>query len=371
MCIHIMNNGFGPAVNNSEGVLSDNGWYNTNQWTLDLIFNARMKQYECLTNDSSMAAAIFVPFYAGFDAQKYLYGYDVSVRDAASLDLQNWLQKQPEWKKMNGQDHFLAGGRTTWNHRRPIENDEISGNSFLNLPVARNMSMLLIESDPHDSNDFAIPYPTYFHPSKDSDVFDWQKRVLNWDRKWLFYFVGESRLYPDSIRSRIIEQCKNSSVGEWLGCGLEEINCHSPSNLMNTFGNSVFCLQPRGDTTTRRSSFDSILAGCIPVFFHPDSFYTQYTWHVPINHTDYSVFISEDDIRKNVSIEQRLSQIDPMKVRMMRNEVVNLIPKTIYAESKLDSLKDAFDISVEEIINKVTQLRQNMVEVESKSANTR
>ncbi|XP_071735174.1 xyloglucan galactosyltransferase KATAMARI1 homolog [Rutidosis leptorrhynchoides] len=359
MCKLIKNNGFGPASNNSEGVLSDNGWYDTNQWNLDLIFNTRMKQYECLTNDSSMASAIFVPFYAGFDAQKYLYGgYNSSVRDAASLDLQDWLQKLDEWKRMNGKDHFLVGGRTTWNFRRPIQDEQISGNSFLNLPVARNMTMLLIESNPQDTNDFAIPYPTYFHPSKDSDVFAWQNKVMKWDRKWLFSFVGESRDYHDSIRSRIIDQCRNSSVGKYFRCGNQEIYCHSPSFLMNRFGRSVFCLQPRGDTPTRRSTFDSILAGCIPVFFHPDSFYTQYTWHVPKNHKEYSVFISEEDIRKNVSIEKRLGEIDPAKIMMMRREVINLIPKMIYAESKLDTLKDAFDTSVETIINKVNQLRR-------------
>ncbi|GJV01954.1 hypothetical protein Tco_1335523 [Tanacetum coccineum] len=55
----------------------------------------RMKQYECLTNDSSLAAAIFVPFYAGFDAAKYLWGYNISVRDAASNDLVEWTASTP------------------------------------------------------------------------------------------------------------------------------------------------------------------------------------------------------------------------------------------------------------------------------------
>ncbi|XP_071738139.1 xyloglucan galactosyltransferase MUR3-like [Rutidosis leptorrhynchoides] len=360
MCKLIINNGFGPVLNNTEGVLSDYRWYGTSQFTLDIIFDTRMKQYECLTNDSSMAAAIFVPFYAGFDCSKYLYGgYNISVRDAASIDLVDWLQKRDEWKRMNGQDHFLVGGRITWNFRRGIEDEFGLGNSFLNLPAARNMSMLVIESSPWDSNDFAIPYPTYFHPYKDFDVLDWQDRMMKMERKWLFCFVGAPRANnPESIRNILIDQCKNSSVGKHLECGVGEINCYSPISIMNMFERSAFCLQPRGDSATRRSIFDSILAGCIPVFFHEDSFYTQYTWHVQINHTKYSVFISEDDIRKNVSIEQRLSQIDPVKIKMMRKEVVNLIPKLIYAPSRLETFKDAFDVSMEGVINKVTQLRQ-------------
>lgn len=67
-----------------------------------------MKQYECLTNDSSLAAAIFVPFYAGFDIARYLWGYNVTTRDAASLDLVDWLQKRPEWNIM-GKGSFSRG----------------------------------------------------------------------------------------------------------------------------------------------------------------------------------------------------------------------------------------------------------------------
>ncbi|GJR66549.1 xyloglucan galactosyltransferase MUR3 [Tanacetum coccineum] len=365
MCKFTTNNGLGPVLNNTEGVFSDNGWYVTNQFTVDVIFNYRMKQYECLTNDSSLAAAIFVPFYAGFDAAKYLWGYNISVRDAASKDLVEWLQKRDEWKLMNGKDHFLVGGRITWDFRRLSDEESDWGNKFLFLPAAKNMSMLLIESSPWNSNDFAIPYPTYFHPSRDDEVFDLQESMMKMERKWLFCFAGAPRPgNPKSIRSLLIDQCKNSSVGKLLDCGVGEEKCHSPSSVMKMFQSSVFCLQPQGDSYTRRSAFDSILAGCIPVFFHPGSFYAQYTWHIPKNYTTYSVFIPEDDIRKNISIEQRLSQIDPATIRMMREEVINLIPRLIYADprSKLETLKDAFDVSVEAIINKVTRLRQDIID---------
>ncbi|XP_071741241.1 xyloglucan galactosyltransferase MUR3-like [Rutidosis leptorrhynchoides] len=366
MCKFVKNNGLGPKLESSDlGVFSDNGWYATNQFTLDVIFNNRMKQYECLTNDSSMAAAIFVPFYAGFDVARYLWGYNISVRDAAPHDLVDWLQKRDEWKIMNGHDHFLVGGRITWDFIRLTENESDWGNKFLFLPAARNMSMLLIESSPWHSNDFAIPYPTYFHPSKDYDVFDWQDKMTKMERKLLFCFAGAPRPgNPKSIRSRLIKQCNNSRVAKLLECGVGETKCHSPSSIMKMFQSSVFCLQPQGDSYARRSAFDSILDGCIPVFFHPGSFYTQYTWHIPKNYTKYSVFIPEDDIRKNVSIEQRLSQIDPEKVNLMRMEVINLIPRLIYADprSKLESLKDAFDVSVEAIIDKVTKMRQDMID---------
>uniref|UniRef100_A0A0E0ED15 Uncharacterized protein n=1 Tax=Oryza meridionalis TaxID=40149 RepID=A0A0E0ED15_9ORYZ len=39
------------------------------------------------------------------------------------------------------------------------------------------------------------------------------------------------------------------------------------------------------DSYTRKSTFDSMLAGCISVFLHPASAYNQYTWHLPRDRT--------------------------------------------------------------------------------------
>ncbi|OVA02299.1 Exostosin-like [Macleaya cordata] len=366
MCKFTSNAGLGPPLENVEGVFSNTGWYATNQFAVDVIFSNRMKQYECLTKDSSIAAAIFVPFYAGLDISRYLWGYNTSVRDAASLALVDWLMKRPEWNVMGGKDHFLVAGRITWDFRRLTDLESDWGNKLLFLPAAKNMSMLVVESSPWNANDFGIPYPTYFHPAKDADVFTWQDRMRKLERPFLFSFAGAPRPdNPKSIRGQLIEQCRKSKVCKLLECDFGESKCHSPSSIMQMFQSSLFCLQPQGDSYTRRSAFDSMLAGCIPVFFHPGSAYTQYTWHLPRNYSKYSVFIPEDDIRKkNISIEERLLQISAEDVKIMREEVISLIPWLIYADprSRLETLKDAFDVAVQAIINKVTNLRKDIIE---------
>ncbi|KAL5990224.1 Xyloglucan galactosyltransferase mur3 [Asimina triloba] len=367
MCKFTSNAGLGPPLENVDGVFSDTGWYATNQFAVDVIFSNRMKQYECLTHDSSIAAAIFVPFYAGFDIARYLWGgYNTSVRDAASLALVDWLVKRPEWKVMGGKDHFLVAGRITWDFRRLTDSDSDWGSKLLFLPAARNMSMLVVESSPWNGNDFGIPYPTYFHPAKDSDVFIWQDRMRKLERPYLFSFAGAPRPdNPKSIRGQIIDQCKKSKVCKLLECDFGESKCHSPSSIMRMFQSSLFCLQPQGDSYTRRSAFDSMLAGCIPVFFHPGSAYTQYTWHLPKNYSTYSVFIPEDDIRKrNLSIEERLGRISSEEVKTMREVAIGLIPRLVYADprSKLETLRDAFDVAVQAVIDKVTNLRKDIVQ---------
>nr|XP_051182815.1 xyloglucan galactosyltransferase KATAMARI1 homolog [Lolium perenne] len=298
MCKFMSNDGLGPPLDNQDGVFSNTGWHATNQFAVDVIFGNRMKQYQCLTNDSSRAAAVFVPFYAGFDVARYLWGYNISMRDAASHDLVDWLRKRPEWDVMGGRDHFLVGGRIAWDFRRLTDQESDWGNKLLFMPAAKNMSMLVVESSPWSANDFAVPYPTYFHPAKDADVFAWQDRMRSLERPWLFSFAGAPRPGdPMSIRGKLIEQCRTSNFCKLLECDLGESKCHSPSAIMKMFQSSLFCLQPQGDSFTRRSAFDSMLAGCIPVFFHPGSAYVQYTWHLPKNYTRYSVFIPEAGVR--------------------------------------------------------------------------
>ncbi|CAN6695980.1 unnamed protein product [Malus baccata var. baccata] len=367
MCELASNFGLGPRLSNLEKVYSNTGWFATNQFLLEVIFHSRMKQYNCLTKNSSLASAIFVPYYAGLDVARYLWGSSISTRDSGSLEIAKWLREKPEWKKMWGRDHFMVAGRITWDFRRWTDKDSEWGTKLMLLPESKNMTMLAIESSPWNSNDFAIPYPTYFHPSKDNEVFQWQNRMRRQKRRILFSFAGGPRPnLQNSIRNEIIDQCRAARRKcKLLECTTGPDKCHKPVFVMKMFQGSVFCLQPPGDSLTRRSIFDSILAGCIPVFFHPGSAYVQYVWHLPKDYTKYSVLIPAFDIKNaKVSIERTLQKIPRQKVYEMREEVVKLIPKVIYADpgSRLETLDDAFDIAVKGVLERVETIRKDMRE---------
>ncbi|XP_062209101.1 xyloglucan galactosyltransferase KATAMARI1 homolog [Phragmites australis] len=363
MCKYLANGGLGERVDNADGVFADEGWYATDHFGLDVIFHSRMKQYECLTDDSSRAAAVFVPFYAGFDVVQYLWGHNASTKDAASLELVDWLTRRPEWRAMGGRDHFFLSGRTAYDHQRQTDSDSEWGNKLLRLPAVQNMTVLFVEKTPWTDFDFAIPYPTYFHPAKDAQILEWQQRMRGMKREWLFSFAGGARADPNSIRHHLIRQCGSSSFCKLIQCRKGEKSCLVPSTFMRVFQGTRFCLQPPGDTYTRRSAFDAILAGCVPVFFHPASAYTQYRWHLPEDHDTYSVLIAEEDVRAgNVSIEETLRRIPPDVAERMTETVIELIPRLVYADprSKLETLKDAVDVTVEAIIARVNKLRDEM-----------
>jgi hypothetical protein len=371
ICASLSNGGLGRPLahdgTDDGGVITGGaGWYGTHQFALDAIFHNRMKQYECLTNHSGVASAVFVPFYAGFDFARYHWGFDNATRDAASVDLTRWLMARPQWQRMGGRDHFLVAGRTGWDFRRISNLGADWGNDLLVLPGARNMSVLVLESTLKRGTDFSVPYPTYFHPRSDADVLRWQDRVRGQRRTWLMAFVGAPR--PDvqmsiRVRDHVIAQCKASGACAMLSCARtpSSTQCHTPANIMRLFQKATFCLQPPGDSPTRRSVFDSMVAGCIPVFFHTGSAYKQYPWHLPKDdHLKFSVFIPTADVRRrNVSIEAVLRKIPPATVERMRKEVIRLIPTLLYADprSKLETLKDAVDVAVDGILDTVARIK--------------
>ncbi|KAL6839347.1 hypothetical protein ACP4OV_030844 [Aristida adscensionis] len=365
MCPYVANCGMGQPLGADGGAFSGRGWYDTDQFFLDVIFRCRFQRYECLTDDASVASAVFVPFYASLDGGRYQFN-STSTRDALAMDLVEWLARRPEWRAMGGADHFFVAGRTEWDFRRSSDADDHWGTKLLNIPAVQNMTALVLEANPWSHRTLLVtPYPTYFHPETAADVAAWQEKVRKAERKWLFSFAGAPR--PGSsqtVRAEIFKQCGSSSRCKLFHCVTgrpAEGNCNSPGNVMRVFESSSFCLQPRGDTLTRRSTFDTILAGCIPVFFHPGSAYQQYTLHLPDDPERWSVLIMHSDVTGgNVSIEETLSKIPPETVRAMREEVIRLIPRVVYADPRSGNLdfKDAFDITVEAVIDRVAKRRR-------------
>ncbi|CAN1780553.1 Probable xyloglucan galactosyltransferase GT12 [Linum perenne] len=321
MCPSISNLGLGTRVKDHGGdeVLTEEGWYATYQFILEVIFHHRMETYECLTNDSTSASAIFVPFYAGFDVGRYLWGYNATTRDALGVELVQWLRNQPEWNNngMWGRDHFFVSGRIAWDLRR----DDVSqwGSKLMMLPESMNMTLLTVETTSW-SNEFAVPYPSYFHPTNVNQVHQWQERIRTHERRYLYAFVGAPRA------NMTVKKCK------LLNCQQRE-RCENPVEVMRVFQDSVFCLQPPGDSPTRRSIFDSILAGCIPVFFHPFSAYGQY-------------LCTEEEIVG------------------MRKVVIGLIPKVIYGDPRSKSMgyEDAFGIAIKGVLERIGNVRRRIEE---------
>ncbi|RDX95237.1 putative xyloglucan galactosyltransferase GT17, partial [Mucuna pruriens] len=349
MCPHVANNGLGQP-------LSTPSWYATHQFIAEMIVHARLENHPCRTWDPDTALLFYVPFYAGLHASSMFREPNHTLRDSLAVDLIDFLQSQPSWNRHNGKDHFVALGRTAWDFMRTKDGPDFGANTFLNLPAVRNMSVLTVERQPWEgANQFGIPYPSYFHPSTLAETLTWQNKMRQRARPHLFSFVGGTRkgLEKAKVRDHIVKQCGDSKRCVLVRCASGDARCHDPMKVLGVMSESTFCLQAPGDSFTRRSTFDSVLAGCIPVFFSEHTAYTQYAWYLPVERDAYSVFIDEREVvHGNKRIEEVLMGLSGEEVQRMREVVIGLIPRLTYAHpnaTELLGFQDVVDVALQQL----------------------
>ncbi|KAM5572497.1 xyloglucan-specific galacturonosyltransferase 1 [Rosa sericea] len=335
------------------------GWYHTHQYSLEPIFHQRILKHPCRVYSENEAKLFYVPFYGGLDILRWHFkNVSNDVKDTLSLELITWLEKQDSWTKNSGRDHLLVLGKISWDFRRK---DGSWGTRLLEIDQMQNPIKLLIERQPWQPNDIGIPHPTFFHPNSDEDIMALQWKIISSYRKKLVSFAGAARPgAAENIRSILINQCNTAENGKchFLNCGSG--GCDQPEMVTELFMESEFCLQPPGDSPTRKSLFDSLISGCIPVIFDPFTAYYQYPWHLPEEHGKYSVFVDQEDVRgMKVNVVEMLMKISKEKRDDMRRHIVyELLPGLVYGDSnaKFDKFQDAFSITMSNLMERVTKL---------------
>ncbi|KAJ6341817.1 hypothetical protein OIU78_009876 [Salix suchowensis] len=337
------------------------GWYHTHQYSLEPIFHSRILNHPCRVYNESEAKLFYVPYYGGLDILRWHFkNVSVDVKDTLAMDLMKWLEHRKPWVQNSGSDHVFVLGKISWDFRRRSYTSW--GTRFLELEQMQNPIKLLIERQPWEVNDIAIPHPTFFHPHSDDDIVAWQQKIIGTTRKSLVSFAGAERPnQPESIRSVLINQCTSTSSDKCQFLDCKSGGCNQPETVTELFMDSEFCLQPPGDSPTRKSVFDSLVSGCIPVLFDPFTAYYQYPWHLPEDHRKYSVFIDQEEVRQmKVDVVGRLSGISARERDEMRRFIVyELLPGLVYgdASSRFEKFQDAFSISVNTLLERVSRMQ--------------
>ncbi|KAH7306469.1 hypothetical protein KP509_22G014400 [Ceratopteris richardii] len=374
MCEFLSNSGMGKLIDTSsslrdaEIVYPSGVWHTTHQYALEVLFHERLKQYKCLSSPD-VADLFYIPYYGGLDVMRWHFVENISnsQKDQLGQELVNWLREQPAWQRRRGLDHVLVLGKITWDFRRPPEDGASWGSSLLWKDEMANITKLLIEREPWQKNEVGIPHPTFFHPRSDMDVKAWQNHAASQKRRFLVSFAGQGRPnQPESIRSELIRQCLVSSKKKqinmnsschFLNC--TGFRCDDPTITMKVFLESEFCMQPSGDSPTRRSVFDSLISGCIPVLFDPFSAYFQYPWHLPEDSKSYSVFFRAEDVKAGkIDLIKELRRIPAVTREEMRLRIIHdIMPGLVYArpDARLEEADDAFVISLKSLFARVSQ----------------
>nr|XP_043625250.1 xyloglucan-specific galacturonosyltransferase 1-like [Erigeron canadensis] len=356
MCKYFSNNALGEPIPELG-----NRWFRTHQYSLELIFHSRVLNHPCRVYDENQAKLFYVPYYGGLDILRWHFkNVSGEVKDTLAFELVNWLEMQKPWDKNLGKDHVFVLGKISWDFRRK---DYTSwGTKFLELDEMKNPIKLMIERQPWEINDIGIPHPTHFHPKSDDDIRAWQRKIISSNRRSLISFAGAARPgAQDSIRSILIDQCTSTTEEQCKFFDCKSGLCDEPQSLVGLFTESEFCLQPPGDSPTRKSVFDSLVAGCIPVLFDPFTAYYQYPWHLPEDRGKYSIFIDQEEVRKmKVNVVKELMKVTRKERDDMRRYIVyELMPTLVYGDqdAKFDLFQDAFSITINNLIERVKTLK--------------
>jgi hypothetical protein len=132
------------------------------------------------------------------------------------------------------------------------------------------------------------------------------------------------------LRAVLKRRCTRAPKHVCLYRELRDIELHSPraragallaAQYAGVYWNATFCLQPVGDTFTRKGTVDALLLGCIPVGFHGGTF-DQYPWHWEDWRRRASVVLDMKAVIKgDLDVVEALSAIPQHKVLLMQQTI--------------------------------------------------
>mmetsp|Transcript_6464 Transcript_6464/g.9942 ORF Transcript_6464/g.9942 Transcript_6464/m.9942 type:complete len:536 (+) Transcript_6464:90-1697(+) len=172
---------------------------------------------------------------------------------------------------------------------------------------------------------FDVPYPNYAANSTEDDL----RYLINFlsttwtNRSYLAaaHFGLHGYKEAADLRWALLQEIANRSdchhlVGNaWVG-KQKQIEMH-----VLAYFNSVFCLQPAGDTYSRKGIVDSMVGGCIPVLFFEEQL-RLWRHHIPWEKV--SVFIPRDRHNDTFRI---LQSTPPSTVRRLQHNIVRILPQ--------------------------------------------
>lgn len=158
------------------------------------------------------------------------------------------------------------------------------------MQICQNCTAITIETSPTftaikgRSRKFwyAAPYPSSFHWHEGIKELPWKLSPQYPKRDIFALFIGSlktSQPNSNSLRKLLHSQCSVDKSCQWYSTPHACNGVINATDTMLLFRRSVFCPAPTGDSITRKSIFDSLIAGCIPVLFSRASL-SQYSWHI-------------------------------------------------------------------------------------------
>lgn len=258
--------------------------------------------------------------------------------------VQELLKESIYFQRSNGTDHLVLNSFRSFGHKKGNrEKHHVSPGNFLLDLCGACLKTCFYRYRHHSDRFVPVPYASSFHYHDSLQVVPWilpNKSIL------VSYVGGWKTDVPISatLRHIIVNTCQSSKQ-----CVARRL-VHQDNVLKKykyqEYRYSTFCLQPPGDDPSRKGVMDSILSGCIPVTFHPDTLITALPLHLSeAQAKDISVYIPEHIALNSSSfnIVSFLASIPPSVCRRKQERIASLGFRLQYSAPPLALLLNRTD----------------------------
>jgi hypothetical protein len=185
-----------------------------------------------------------------------------------------------------------------------------------------------------DGRILSVPVPSGIHWSAMTDK-PW---MYTGPRTLLVFFIAKFHGLQDVLRRKLFSQCNE------LGPPLCQAVQHFSHDAMFQKQRSVFCLEPEGDAVWRKSTYDSITSGCIPVLFSATTdALSPWHWVSSIREKTRLLYSEEDFLSGNTTL-QVLRDIPPERIAAMQAAIRTHAHRLHWALEDYPTGDDAFEV---------------------------
>ena len=385
-CFNTGHGGLGEYMYSESGLEIHRTW----QFSLEVILHHRLLNSSMRTHEPDQADVFYIPYYGAVDC---FCKYEEN-KPTIKL-LVKFLRHQKYFRSDKMQ--VLSLGK--------IEREQASKScSLLRSHELHNVTFIGIEQESNDvsrllwgrskSPLIVAPYPSYghLHQGEETSYID---QLYTQPRPVTVLLAASSRL-SNPLRHELLKQFTNHSTSkrpeEYYRDKYQSntisnttFNNHSDNandtttynnstkiisisriwlvtpecrkthhnNTLKWMQNSVFCLQPPGDSPTRKSFYDAVVAGCIPVIFTSNK-RVIYPFERQVDYRKLTVQLPVQWLKNNATailrtLETMSKDIVSEKQSYLMSVLVKLQYSVLIQGDNMTTPGDAVDMIVDEI----------------------
>ena len=334
--------------------------WNSEQYSVASLLYERAMSYRCRTRDPSKADLFFVPAFKQRLAEKQTcaepgsaFGHK-ALSQRLKVPLPN-ATRPADWngwwttlEARGGADHIILNARSGMSWERYPYCELTMG-----APALGAATYLSMEQSPaaalangskwvypegycgqvcvdayrpqllSESFYWSIPWTSYVHvDAEQRSPPPWASLHLRKRLVVAHFGLLHKPILPRptlQLRERLIEQCRAAGSPEKCVHSLPHLNKPEATALL--YWESTFCMQPGGDTISRKGILDALLLGCIPVLFHKGQAH-QWPWHWGSWVDTATVLLNQTEVRNNrLNVIDALASIPEERVHALQESI--------------------------------------------------